>query len=219
MRIHQARIWGCKLMLLILLGGLVWFVDGVSAQQRTLEPERAKPVPQIQREVRPKPVETKEVLPEAPAQGEIVTKQLAWNDPAVSTYECGHKLGGDSTDEDDCGNDVSGGCTSTLCGEHTLWPWTPLVQNQYNGYGYDSFQIILRNGWVVEGGRYRRREFLATDDEYIEGPIPDWDVQSYNDNPDVKEWRPKFKWSVSPGDTVLFDYEVTIKGPKGVPHY
>ena len=129
------------------------------------------------------------------------TRVLPCYDPAIIVKCSYNKANSNSCD---CAS--FGSTKGTLIGSHSNSYWA-IGDDE----GSDQFEIHLKNGWNIIGGKFEEK-FDTGDNETIDDPTPQWEVgQTF--------WKPNFHWVVSPGDSVGYIYQVTIQGPKGVPHY
>ncbi|MCI0408694.1 MAG: hypothetical protein L0191_09050 [Acidobacteria bacterium] len=132
---------------------------------------------------------------------------LPSTDPAVKIVSC-------STDasDDACNNWIDPdsvwlagwncSATETFCGNH--------FNCTYCGTdtGTDTFQITLKNGWVIEAMSFSK-DVTAPGEASASGPsnVPNG----------ATVWQPSVNWSVTGNDGVTYGAAVFITGPAGVP--
>jgi hypothetical protein len=130
---------------------------------------------------------------------------LPRTDSAVKMVSCGDDSNKDVcqpgwVDPDD-GDWFSSSCGQTFYGFH-LNCWGCVGDDA----GTDKFEITLKNGWVIDGGKV----YVNVDDG--EGFAFRQEVPS-----GVASWKPSIQWSVTPNDALCHGADVYISGPKGVP--
>jgi hypothetical protein len=130
---------------------------------------------------------------------------LTHTDPAVKLISCGTDSNKDvcngKSDPDD-GDWFSSSCGQTFYGFHyNVWGTIG------DDLGTDQFEITLKNGWVIDGGKIH--VFVDQGEGYTRGPgaVPSG----------VPTWKPSVQWNVTPDDSLCHGADVYTVGPKGVP--
>lgn len=130
---------------------------------------------------------------------------LKYTDPAVKLISCGTDANLDECNgkrDPDDGNWFSWSCAQTFYGFHYN-VWGAIGDD----LGTDKFEITVKNGWVIDGGKV----YVHVDqgEGYTLGPgaVPS----------NVTSWKPSVSWNVSPNDDLCHGADVYIVGPKGVP--
>jgi hypothetical protein len=138
----------------------------------------------------------------------IATKDLVTlprTDSAVKLLSCGDDSNKDvcngwvDSDDDDW---FSSTCGQTFFGFH-LNCWGCIG----NDSGVDKFEITLKNGWLIDGGRLH-----LTVDEGEGYAMVSSDVPTGGTS-----WKPTITWNVTPNDVLCHGADVYITGPRGVP--
>jgi hypothetical protein len=130
---------------------------------------------------------------------------LPYTDPAVKLIACGTDSNRDVCNEwadPDDGLWFASICADTFYGFH-LNVWGAIGDD----VGTDKFEITLKNGWVIDGGKVY--VYVDQGEGYTLGPgtVP----------VGVTSWKPSVQWNVSPNDDLCHGADVYISGPKGVP--
>jgi len=79
--------------------------------------------------------------------------------------------------------------------------------------GTDSFRIALKNGWVLDSA-----EFLSSVPEGEGHTVPPSGGLPAGFVSGASTWTPSIDWSVTPGDSVIYNLYVTIRGPACASH-
>jgi len=130
---------------------------------------------------------------------------LPYTDPAVKLVSCGNDSNKDVcngvVDPND-GDWFSSSCGQTFYGFH-LNCWGCIGDD----FGTDKFEITVKNGWVIDGGKIHVN--VASGEGYTLGPgaVPS----------NGTSWKPSVQWNVSSNDDLCHGADVYISGPKGVP--
>jgi len=155
---------------------------------------------------------------QVPFYANRTTKVLASNDPAVKVLHC--STGGDYNVCNGLNTSTGGSCfaqsiapvykNSTLYAQHVNCD----VAVDWDK-GKDRYDVTLKNGWVFATVEYFHDQ--SSPSEKIHSP----DYYNLRTGlPGATSWKPEIGWEVSPGpDELIYAYRLTIKGPKGVPHY
>jgi hypothetical protein len=130
---------------------------------------------------------------------------LKYTDPAVKLVSCGTDANLDECNgkrDPDDGNWFSWACAQTFYGFH-LNCWGCIGDD----LGTDKFEITVKNGWVIDGGKVYVH--VDSGEGYTLGPgaVPS----------NVTSWKPSVQWNVSSNDDLCHGADVYISGPKGVP--
>ena len=130
---------------------------------------------------------------------------LKYTDPAVKLISCGTNANLDECNgkrDPDDGNWFSWNCAQTFYGFHYN-VWGAIGDD----YGIDKFEITVKNGWVIDGGKVYVYVDQGEGSTSGPGAVPS----------NVTSWKPSVYWNVSPNDDLCHGADVYIVGPKGVP--
>jgi hypothetical protein len=79
--------------------------------------------------------------------------------------------------------------------------------------GTDTYRIALKNGWVLD-----RAQFLSSVPEGEGHTVPPSGGLPAGFIAGASSWSPSIDWSVTPGDAVIYNLYVTIRGPACASH-